>query len=73
MTADELRDFLTQHQIKFKESRVQHGIKFVCPGGEIFIVYDTGRVNIQGKKSALSDSVKEWYDGGKAPVAMPAN
>lgn len=72
MTADELRDFLTQHQIKFKGSQVQHGIKFVCPGGEIFIVYDTGRVKIQGKRSALSDSVKEWYDGGKAPVAMPA-
>jgi predicted nucleotide-binding protein len=72
MTADELRDFLTQHQIKFKESPVQHGIKFACPGGEIFIVYDTERINIQGKRTPLSDSVKESYNGGKAPVAMAA-
>jgi hypothetical protein len=56
--------------MKFKEQRVQHGTKFVCPNGEIFVVYDTDKVNIQGKRSALSDSIREWYENGsKAPVA----
>lgn len=73
MTADEVRDFLTQRQIKFKESQVPHGIKFTCPSGEIFIVYGTGKVNIQGKSTLLSAAVKEWYDtGSQAPAAQPA-
>jgi predicted nucleotide-binding protein len=73
MTADELRSFLTQHQVACKEEEVQHGVKFSCTGGEIFIVYKTGKLNLQGKKTGLSASVKEWYKGGsKAPVAAVA-
>jgi predicted nucleotide-binding protein len=70
MTADELRDFLNQRQVKCKEDAVQHGTRFTCVGGEVFIVYGTGKLNVQGKKSALSASVKEWYGGGSA-VAGP--
>jgi predicted nucleotide-binding protein len=69
MTADELRGFLTQHQVKCKEQEVPYGVKFTCPGGEVFIVYNTGKLNVQGKKTGLSVGVKEWYDAGlKAPV-----
>jgi predicted nucleotide-binding protein len=69
MTADELRGFLTQHQVECKEQEVQHGVKFTCSGGEIFIVYDTGKLNFQGKKTGLSAGVKRWYESGsKAPV-----
>jgi predicted nucleotide-binding protein len=69
MTADELRDFLRQHQVNCKEEEVQHGTKFECRGGEIFIVYHTGRLNIQGKKTQLSAKLKELY-GGNAKEAV---
>ncbi len=64
MTSDELRDFLKQHQVKCQELEVQHGVRFSCADGEVFIVYKTGRLNIQGKKTALSDSVKDLYGTG---------
>jgi len=72
MTADELRGFLTQHQMTCKEQAVQHGVKLTCGGGEIFIVYDTGKLNVQGKKTALSVAVKDWYNSGFAtPAVLP--
>src|SRR5216684_1459632 len=74
MTADELRGFLTQHQVNCKEQEVPYGVKFTCPGGEIFIVYNTGKLNVQGKKTGLSAAVKDWYDAGfKTPVLPPAS
>jgi predicted nucleotide-binding protein len=62
VTAEELRDFLRQHQVKSKEQNVQHGVRFTCAGGEIFIVYNTGTLNKQGKKTGLSDAVKNLYE-----------
>jgi hypothetical protein len=44
MTADELRDLLTQRQVDFTEKEVQSGRQFKCAGGEIFIAYTTGNV-----------------------------
>ncbi len=74
MTADELRGFLTQHQANCKEQDVPYGVKFTCPDGEIFIVYNTGKLNVQGKKTGLSTAVKDWYDAGlKAPSLPPAS
>jgi len=76
MTAEELRYFLKQHQVKYNEEDVQHGTKFACAGGEIFIVYHTGKLNVQGRKTPLSATVKEWYGGSAkenaAPAALPA-
>jgi len=66
MTADELRDFLRQHQVSCKEEEVQHGTKFECRGGEIFIVYHTGRLNIQGKKTQLSAKLKAYWAAKKS-------
>jgi len=67
MTADELRDFLTQKNVKFEENEIQHGTRFKCGSGEVIVAYNTGTVSCQGKPTELSKAVKDW----KRP-AMPA-
>jgi len=51
MKADELRSLLTRRGIEFEEREIDYGTQFRCPGGEIFNVYTTGRVSIQGDTS----------------------
>jgi predicted nucleotide-binding protein len=73
MTPDELRAFLTQRQVTFKERPVEHGTQFRCTTGEIFVVYDTENVSVQGKKTALAAVVNEWKESGTRPgSAVPA-
>ncbi len=61
MTADQLRAFLTQRQVPFEERAVQLGRQFRCATGEIFNVFDSGRMSFQGKTaSALSKEVAAW-------------
>jgi predicted nucleotide-binding protein len=63
MTADELRDFLTQRRVNFTEKEVQSGRQFKCEEGEIFVAYDTGTVTCQGKPTSLSKAVKAYKPG----------
>jgi len=67
MIADELKAFLTQRQVLFQEKDVQSGTQFRCKSGEIFNVYDTGRISIQGKPTELSEIVREWDRSGLEP------
>lgn len=60
MNAKELRDFLTQRQVVFDEKAIDYGTQFRCKSGEIFNVFETGRVSIQGKKTQLSQEVDGW-------------
>jgi predicted nucleotide-binding protein len=71
MTASELRDFLIQNDVKFEEEEIQHGTKFKCDGGEVFVVYKTGTVSCQGKPTELSKAVKDWKKPAKAAGAGP--
>lgn len=65
MTADELRAFLTQRQAPFEERSISYGTQFRCRGGEIFNVYDSGRISFQGKTSSpLAREVAAWDRGG---------
>lgn len=66
MTADELKAYLTQNQVKYDEKSVQHGVQFRCRGGEIFTVFQTGRLTIQGKKTGLAKAIQGWYESGEA-------
>src|SRR5438046_10663711 len=72
MTADELRGYLTQRRVPFEEKFVQHGIQFRCGSGEIFIVFKTGKVSVQGKQSELAEAVRKWSLSGAAPSAVVA-
>ena len=72
MTADELRDFLTQRQVDFMEKEVQSGRQFKCAGGEIFVAYDTGTVTCQGKQTDLHKAVKAYKPGNANSQASPA-
>jgi len=58
LSPDELKAYLTQWQVKFKEKELQNGIQFRCHCGEIFNAYTTGTVVCQGKKTALSKAVQ---------------
>lgn len=72
MTPEELRALLIQHQAKVEENVVQHGTQFRCSTGEIFTVYNTGKVSIQGVSTPLSTAIQEWASSGAAPTAIPA-
>ncbi len=70
MTADELRRYLTQRRVDFKESEVQHGTQFRCTSGEIFNVFQTGRFSPQGKRGTdLANAVEAWDKSGSMPAA----
>ena len=68
MTAEELRSILKQRQVKFSEQPLQHGVQFRCTGGEIFTVFETGRISIQGQQTPLSDLVKGADESGSLGV-----
>jgi hypothetical protein len=51
MTSDELRRILKDRSVPFNEKPVQNGTRFDCKSGEIFNVFDTGKMSFQGKQS----------------------
>ena len=65
MNSDELRAFLTQRGARFEEREIQHGSQFRCKSGEIFNIYETGRITYQGKTSTeLARAVQGWASDG---------
>jgi predicted nucleotide-binding protein len=72
MTADELRRYLEEQGVDFRENEVPYGRQFRCAGGEVFIVYDKGTLNVHGKVTDLAQAVRE-LEGGRAarPLARP--
>ena len=72
MTADQVRTFLTERQIVFEEKSIQNGTQFRCCDGEIFNVFNTGRLQLQGEqRSELAESVRAIGTGGRAQVRQP--
>jgi predicted nucleotide-binding protein len=50
-----------QRGVRFEEREIQHGTQFRCKSGEIFNVYETGRLSYQGKTSTeLARAVQGW-------------
>jgi predicted nucleotide-binding protein len=72
MTPEELRAFLTQRQARFKEGPVQYGTQFRCNSGEIFNVFDSGKISVQGKRTEIAAMVKEWDRSGLPPADVYA-
>ncbi len=60
-----MRAFLRQRQTEFEERPLEHGVQFRCKDGEIFNVYKTGRLSIQGTKTGLSDDVSGLVASGR--------
>lgn len=59
MTPDQLKVLLEDEKVEFEERPVQNGTQFRCsPGGEIFNVFDTGKITVQGKRTTLSDQIR---------------
>jgi len=48
---------------------VQHGVQLRCKDGEIFTVYDSGKIVVGGKRTALSSVVDGMIKDGGAAVA----
>jgi len=66
LTPDELGKLLKQKKADFEERPVKDGTQFRCSSGEIFVVYTTGTVSIQGKPSKLAEQVRK-LSTGQAP------
>lgn len=69
MTPDELRDFLTRRQVQFDQRGVQYGTQFRCRDGEIFTVFDSGKLSIQGRCTGLAEAVQALEGGSAAQLA----
>jgi predicted nucleotide-binding protein len=71
--ADELRNFLKQRDIGFEEDSIQNATRFRGPDGEVFCVYDTSKLVLQGnRESALATAVDEWAGKGGSVSARVA-
>lgn len=72
MTPDELRKVLRKKKVDFEERPVKDGTQFRCSGGEIFVVYTTGTLSVQGqaKSSKLVEHVRRL--SGKRSSAVQA-
>jgi hypothetical protein len=71
MTSDELRGILRDRDVPFHEKPVQNGTRFDCKTGEIFNVFNTGKMSFQGKQStALAKDIRAQYEGAVEAPAL---
>ena len=68
VTADDLRAFLTQRGVRFAEKPIPYATQFRCQTGEIFNVYDSGKVSFGGKTTTeLARAVHSWDQPSSDP------
>src|SRR5438552_1179563 len=70
MKPEQVRQFLNDKGVQFEEKEVQNGTQFRCQEGEIFVVYTTGTLNVQGRPTNLSTQVRSLQPLPRA--VMPA-
>ncbi len=70
MKSEDIRSFLTQRRVVFKEKKIDYGIQFRCQEGETFSVYDTGKVVPGGKKTELTQAIMEMGQQGTPRTAV---
>jgi predicted nucleotide-binding protein len=64
---EELTDFLTQRGVKFELTKIEWGQCVRVATGEIVNVYDSGKVVVQGKKTALNQELQAFATSGMQP------
>jgi len=72
MKAEEVKNLLQEKNVTCEEKRINYGVQLLCPDGEIFTVYDSGKLVVGGKRTALSDlveGIKTGKGAGKATTA----
>jgi predicted nucleotide-binding protein len=70
--ADEVRNFLRQRRVAFNEGEIRYGIQFRCRTGEVINSYDSGKVVLGGKASALSQELADMSVDVTAASRAPA-
>lgn len=68
MTVNELCDFLQQRGIKCEVRDVQYGKQIRITTGEIFTIYDSGKVVPGGKVTPLRQEIEGWSTSGFEPI-----
>lgn len=68
---DEIRNLLRQRQVAFTEKMIQHGTQLRCPTGEVFNVYDSGKLVVGGKATPLAEEIRARASGSGS-AAEPA-
>ncbi len=71
MNANQLRGLLAWRKVVFEEKAVKNAVQFICGDGEVFMVYDTGTVVSQGKKTPLTETVEHESKGTGTPDDAP--
>jgi len=69
MTIDELKSYLASCNSTYDEKDIQHGTQLRCHTGEVFTVYNTGKVVPGGTQTQLTANVVELQ---KTKSAIPA-
>ncbi len=72
MTLEELRGLLNEKGASFEEKSIQNGTQVRCQDGEIFSVYETGKVVCGGKRTELTNLVEGRLPQGRARPAVAA-
>jgi predicted nucleotide-binding protein len=73
MTCGELRRILHERGAGFTEKQVQNGTRFDCATGEIFNVFESGKMSFQRKQdTSLASHVKALYEGPDASTSARA-
>jgi predicted nucleotide-binding protein len=63
MKAEELKNFLLTKDALREEREIQYGVQLHCNNGEIFTVYETGKLVVGGKRTPLSQEVERLGTG----------
>jgi len=64
MTQEDMRRLLKDRGVPFNEKDAQNCRRFDCNSGEIFNVFNSGKMSFQGKTTPLSQEIKTLYEGG---------
>jgi predicted nucleotide-binding protein len=76
MKPNELKAFILEKGSGCEEKAVQHGVQLRCKDGEVFTVYETGKVVVGGKRTALSSAVEDLIKipgAERARVTLPVD
>ena len=68
MNQTELEALFTQRGVQYEIKDQEHGVQVRAKSGEVVNFFNTGTVQVQGKKTPLAAELKAWMGAGTPPV-----
>jgi predicted nucleotide-binding protein len=60
MDQETVEAYLTQRSARYAVSDIEHATQLRCSTGEIVVIYHTGRVVVQGRRTEFRDELQRW-------------